>query len=74
MTRKEESWKTMSQKFHGKGSEKIKLEKKLKKIADEKKSEAVAGGDTPFNMNKAFQEFQEKAGQTHFMLSVGNRG
>lgn len=40
MTRKE-SWKALSHKFHGKGSGKMKLEKRLKKIADEKKREAM---------------------------------
>lgn len=69
-----ESWKAMSQKFHGKVSGKMKPEKKLKKIADAKKSEAMIGGDTQLNTNKAFQQFQEKAGRAHFILSIGNRG
>jgi U4/U6.U5 tri-snRNP-associated protein 1 len=73
MTRKE-SWKALSHKFHGKGSGKMKLEKRLKKIADEKKMEAMLSGDTPLSMNKAFQQRQEKTGQAHFVLSVGNRG
>jgi U4/U6.U5 tri-snRNP-associated protein 1 len=32
-----EAWKALSHKFHGKGSGKMKTEKRLKKIADEKK-------------------------------------
>jgi len=51
----------------------MKTEKRLKKIAEEKK-EAMASGDTPLSMNKAFQIRQEKTGQAHFVLSVGNRG
>jgi U4/U6.U5 tri-snRNP-associated protein 1 len=69
-----ESWKALSHKFHGKGSGKMKTEKRLKKIAEEKKKEAMASGDTPLSMNKAFQQRQEKTGQAHFILSVGNRG
>ncbi|KAF8965904.1 SART-1 protein [Flammula alnicola] len=72
MTRKE-AWKALSHKFHGKGSGKTKLEKRLKKIANEKKRETMASGDTPLGMNKAFKRLQEKAGQAHFVLSVGNR-
>ncbi|KAF7797098.1 hypothetical protein EIP86_008290 [Pleurotus ostreatoroseus] len=69
-----EAWKALSHKFHGKGSGKMKTEKRLKKIAEERKKEAMASGDTPLSMNQAFQVRQEKAGQAHFVLSVGNRG
>ncbi|KAH7930183.1 SART-1 protein [Leucogyrophana mollusca] len=69
-----EAWKALSHKFHGKGSGKMKTEKRLKKIAEEKKQEAMASGDTPLSMNRAFQIRQEKTGQAHFVLSVGNRG
>ena len=69
-----EAWKALSHKFHGKGSGKMKTEKRLKKIAEEKKQEAMASGDTPLSMNRAFQIRQEKVGQAHFVLSVGNRG
>lgn len=69
-----EAWKALSHKFHGKGSGKMKTEKRLKKIAEEKKKEAMASGDTPLSMSKAFQQRQEKTRQAHFVLSVGNRG
>jgi U4/U6.U5 tri-snRNP-associated protein 1 len=69
-----EAWKALSHRFHGKGSGKAKTEKRLKRIADEKKKEAMDSGDTPSNMNKSFQARQEKAGQAHMVLSVGNRG
>ena len=69
-----EAWKALSHKFHGKGSGKMKTEKRLKKIAEERKKEAMASGDTPLSMNQAFQVRQEKAGKAHFVLSVGNRG
>jgi len=69
-----EAWKALSHKFHGKGSGRMKTEKRLKKIAEEGKQAAMASGDTPLSMNQAFQKRQEKAGQAHFVLSVGNRG
>ncbi|KAL5526607.1 hypothetical protein ACEPAF_8331 [Sanghuangporus sanghuang] len=69
-----EAWKALSHRFHGKGSGRMKTEKRLKKIAEEKKKEAMLSGDTPLSMNRAFQMRQEKTGQAHFVLSVGNRG
>jgi U4/U6.U5 tri-snRNP-associated protein 1 len=69
-----EAWKALSHTFHGKTSGKMKTEKRLKKIAEEKKKEAMASGDTPLSMNRAFQIRQAKTGQAHFVLSVGNRG
>ncbi|KAL0573698.1 hypothetical protein V5O48_008269 [Marasmius crinis-equi] len=69
-----EAWKALSHKFHGKGSGKMKTEKRLKKIEEEKKQLAMASGDTPLSMNAAFQQRQQKTGQAHFVLSVGNRG
>lgn len=69
-----EAWKALSHKFHGKGSGRMKTEKMLKKIAEEKKREAMGSGDTPLSMQAAFQIRQERAGQAHMVLSVGNRG
>ncbi|KAF8830684.1 hypothetical protein HHX47_DHR2001076 [Lentinula edodes] len=69
-----EAWKALSHKFHGKGSGKMKTEKRLKKIEQEKKQLAMASSDTPLSMSAAFQQRQLKAGQAHFVLSVGNRG
>jgi U4/U6.U5 tri-snRNP-associated protein 1 len=69
-----EAWKALSHKFHGKTPGKMKTEKKLKRIEEERKKLAMASGDTPLSMNAAFQARQEKTGQAHFVLSVGNRG
>src|SRR5258707_5893154 len=69
-----ESWKALSHKFHGKGSGRMKMEKRLKKIAEEKKKAAMISGDTPLRMNAAVQVRQAKAGQANMVLSVGNRG
>lgn len=73
MTSKE-SYKALSHKFHGKGSGKKKTEKRLKKAADEQKRAAMASGETPLGMNKTFRKLQERSGQAHVVLSVGNRG
>jgi U4/U6.U5 tri-snRNP-associated protein 1 len=69
-----EAWKALSHRFHGKGSGKMKTEKRLKKVKDEAKQLAMSSGDTPLSMTKAFQLRQEKTGQAHMVLSVGNRG
>ena len=69
-----EAWKALSHKFHGKTPGKMKTEKKFKRIEEERKKLSMASGDTPLSMNAAFQARQEKTGQAHFVLSVGNRG
>ncbi|KAJ6619769.1 SART-1 family-domain-containing protein [Mycena sp. CBHHK59/15] len=69
-----EAWKALSHRFHGKGSGKMKTEKRHKKIKEEEKQLAMSSGDTPLSMTKAFQLRQEKTGQAHMVLSVGNRG
>lgn len=69
-----EAWKALSHRFHGKGSGKAKMEKRLKKIAEEKKMLAMQAGETPLGMASAFQARAEKLGQAHMVLSVGNRG
>ncbi|CAG7849035.1 SubName: Full=Uncharacterized protein {ECO:0000313/EMBL:KIM27455.1} [Serendipita indica DSM 11827] len=69
-----EAWKALSHRFHGKGSGKAKTEKRLKKIAEEQKMQAMVSGETPLGMTSAFQARQEKLGQAHMVLSVGNRG
>lgn len=73
MTAKE-AWKALSHRFHGKGSGQMKTEKRLKKIAEEKKREGMVSGETPLGMTSAFQTRQAKLGQAHMVLSVGNRG
>ncbi|KAG8837899.1 hypothetical protein FRB91_007883, partial [Serendipita sp. 411] len=60
-----EAWKALSHRFHGKGSGKLKTEKRLKRIAEEKKMQAMISGETPLGMTSAFQARQEKLGQAH---------
>ncbi|KAH8922069.1 hypothetical protein BT69DRAFT_269209 [Atractiella rhizophila] len=68
-----EAWKALSHKFHGKSSGKMKTEKRLKKIEEEKKREAMASGDTPLSTAAAFAARQEKTGKAIMVLSVGNK-
>jgi U4/U6.U5 tri-snRNP-associated protein 1 len=57
----------------GKGSGKGKTDKRLAKIAQERKREAMTMGDTPSNMSRNFQERQERTGQAFMLLSQGNK-
>ena len=52
----------------------MKTEKRLKKIAEERKGLTMASGDTPFGMTDAFARRQQKTGSAHMVLSVGNKG
>ncbi|OCF61175.1 U4/U6.U5 tri-snRNP-associated protein 1 [Kwoniella mangroviensis CBS 10435] len=68
-----EAWKSLSHKFHGKTSGRMKTEKRLKKIAEERKQATMGATDTPLGMTDAFTRRQQKTGEAHMVLSVGNR-
>ena len=57
----------------GKTSGRMKTDKRLKKIAEERKALTMGAGDTPLGMSDAFSRRQEKTGQAHMVLSVGNK-
>lgn len=69
-----EAWKSLSHKFHGKTSGRMKTEKKLRKIEEEKKAQAMLAGDTPLGMADAFSRRAKKTGEAHMVLSAGNKG
>jgi U4/U6.U5 tri-snRNP-associated protein 1 len=69
-----EAWKSLSHKFHGKTSGRMKTEKRLRKIAEEQAAQRMAAGDTPLGMSDAFARRQAKTGEAHMVLSVGNKG
>lgn len=52
----------------------MKTEKRLKKIAEEKKRESMASGDTPLNTVGAFATRAEMLGTATMVLSVGSKG
>ncbi|KAL7418367.1 hypothetical protein Q5752_006825 [Cryptotrichosporon argae] len=69
-----EAWKSLSHKFHGKTSGRMKAAKRIKKIEEEQKARSMASSDTPLGMSNAFQRRQEKTGEAFMVLSVGNKG
>lgn len=69
-----EAWKSLSHKFHGKTSGRMKTEKRMRKIEEERKAAYMAAGDTPTGMTDAFARRQQKTGEAHMVLSVGNKG
>lgn len=68
-----QAWKHLSHAFHGKGSGRLNTEKHLKKIAEEKKREAMAAGDSPLVMATAFALRAERIGSATMVLSTGNK-
>lgn len=68
-----EAWKSLSHKFHGKTSGRMKTEKRLKKIAEERKQLTMNSSDTPLGMTDAFSRRQQMTGEAHMILSVGNK-
>ena len=68
-----EAFRQLSHAFHGKTSGKMKTEKRMKKLEDEKRLLSMSTTDTPLNMVSAFQERQKAAGSAHIVLAVGNR-
>ncbi|KAG0321421.1 hypothetical protein BGZ99_003933 [Dissophora globulifera] len=68
-----EAFRQLSHAFHGKTSGKMKTEKRMKKVEDEKRLMGMSSTDTPLNMVSALQERQKAAGSAHIVLAVGNR-
>ncbi|KAL9543796.1 hypothetical protein MBANPS3_007941 [Mucor bainieri] len=69
-----EAFRFMSHKFHGKTSGKTKTEKRMQKIEEERKLNMMSSTDTPHNLAGALLERQQRTGNAHVVLSVGNRG
>ncbi|GAA5916417.1 hypothetical protein JCM8208_000912 [Rhodotorula glutinis] len=67
-----EAWKQLNYDFHGHGSGAKKTDKRLKKIENEKKQEAMAAGDTPLSTAAAFAARAEMTGSATMILGVGN--
>jgi U4/U6.U5 tri-snRNP-associated protein 1 len=51
----------------------MKTEKRMRKIAEERKQHQMTAGDTPLGMSDAFARRQVKTGEAHMVLSVGNK-
>ncbi|KAG5460407.1 MAG: SART-1 protein, partial [Olpidium bornovanus] len=55
--------------FHGKHSGKMKTEKRMQKLAEKKKLEAMASNDTPLHLASTLLEQQKAAGTAHVVLT-----
>ncbi|KAI8141411.1 SART-1 protein [Fennellomyces sp. T-0311] len=69
-----EAFRFMSHKFHGKTSGKTKTEKRMQKLEEELKLNMMSNNDTPLNLATKLLERQQRTGNAHVVLSVGNRG
>ncbi|KAI7859711.1 SART-1 protein [Circinella umbellata] len=69
-----EAFRFMSHKFHGKTSGKTKTEKRMAKLEEELKLNMMSNNDTPLNLATKLLERQQRTGNAHVVLSVGNRG
>ncbi|KAI8880332.1 SART-1 protein [Backusella circina FSU 941] len=69
-----EAFRYMSHKFHGKTSGKLKTEKRMQKVEEERKLNMMSSTDTPLNLAGALLERQQRTGNAHVVLSVGRRG
>ncbi|KAF2073760.1 hypothetical protein CYY_004929 [Polysphondylium violaceum] len=70
MNRKE-AFVYLSQKFHGKKSGKNKQEKRQRQYQEEMKMKKMDSTDTPLQMNKTLQAYQQKSQQPYLVLSGG---
>lgn len=68
-----QAFKFLSHRFHGKGSGKMKTEKRLQRIADEFQQKAASTADTPLGTVNALHERTKSLKQPHVVLQVGNR-
>ncbi len=66
-----EAYKLLSHKFHGIAPGKSKLEKNLRKRAQERAIQASSFGDTPLGSGAALRDYQRTTGSAHAVLSQG---
>ncbi|XP_047137880.1 U4/U6.U5 tri-snRNP-associated protein 1 isoform X1 [Hydra vulgaris] len=68
-----EAFRLLSHKFHGKGSGKLKTEKRANKIKEEKKLQLMSSIDTPLNTAAMFKEKQKASQSPYIVLSGGGK-
>lgn len=68
-----EAFRLLSHKFHGKGSGKLKTEKRAKKLQEEKKLQMMSSIDTPLNTASMFKEKQKASASPYLVLSGGGK-
>ena len=67
-----EAFRYLSHKFHGKGSGKMKTEKRMKKIQEDSLMKNMSSTDTPLNTLQKLKKKQEE-GATPFVVLTGNK-
>ena len=67
-----EAFRYLSHKFHGKGSGKIKTEKRMKKVMEESLMKNMSSTDTPLNTLEKLRQRQKEAA-TPFVILTGNK-
>jgi len=68
-----EAFRLLSHKFHGKGSGKLKTEKRAKKLQEEKKLLMMSSIDTPLNTSAMFKDKQKASASPYLVLSGGGK-
>ena len=68
-----EAFRQLSHKFHGKGSGKMKTEKRLKKAVEQMALKKMESDDTPLGSAALLREKQKDANSAYIVLSGGNR-
>lgn len=66
-----EAFRFLSHRFHGKGSGKMKTEKRNKKLLEVESIKKMASGDTPLGTMKKLKEKQKAVGSAYVTLSGG---
>ena len=72
MLDQKEAFRYLSHKFHGKGSGKLKTEKRMKKIMEESLMKNMSSTDTPLNTLEKLRQRQREAA-TPFVILTGNK-
>ncbi|XP_071504990.1 U4/U6.U5 tri-snRNP-associated protein 1-like [Diadema antillarum] len=68
-----EAFRVLSHRFHGKGSGKMKTEKRAKKILEEEAMKKMSSTDTPLNTVARMQEKQKNLQSAYIVLSGGSK-
>ena len=68
-----EAFRQLSHKFHGKGSGKMKTEKRMKKMLEQLALKKMDSDDTPLGSAALLREKQKEANASYIVLSGGNR-
>ncbi|XP_063958840.1 U4/U6.U5 tri-snRNP-associated protein 1-like [Lytechinus pictus] len=68
-----EAFRVLSHRFHGKGSGKMKTEKRAKKLLEEEAMKKMSSTDTPLNTVARMQEKQKNLQSAYIVLSGGSK-